>query len=199
MDDQVWTAVDRYVEKSLIPHDEALTGAASRSESAGLPSIAVTAAHGRMLNLMAKMQEPLPQECPGQKLSILRPDWPTRSLKTLLARPELANRPRRDVTVALAWVACESGTATPARVLESGPWWKAAAIDSNNQPLEHLAPHERCRTCSKSQPQCARNPWAEHAFEPDIHTPRDYDIAPVITELKGNVARVTQTPQEETA
>ena len=28
--------------------------------------------------LMANMHEPLPQECPGQKVGILRPDWPSR-------------------------------------------------------------------------------------------------------------------------
>jgi hypothetical protein len=56
----------------------------------------------------------------------LRPDWPLASIRTLLARPEVANRSRRDVAVALAWVACESATKTPARVLEAGPWWQAA-------------------------------------------------------------------------
>ena len=28
--------------------------------------------------LMARLEEPLPHECPGQKVGILRPDWPTR-------------------------------------------------------------------------------------------------------------------------
>jgi hypothetical protein len=61
----------------------------------------------------------------------LRPDWPAPSLRTLLARPELATRPRRDVAVALTWVACESTTQTPARVLEHGPWWRAAQTGSD--------------------------------------------------------------------
>jgi hypothetical protein len=59
----------------------------------------------------------------------LRPDWPLASLRTLLARPEVVNRSRRDVAVALAWVACESATKTPARVLEAGPWWIATNAD----------------------------------------------------------------------
>lgn len=63
----------------------------------------------------------------------LRPDWPVSSLRTLLARPELARRPRRDVAVALAWVACESTTKTPARVLEAGPWWQATNAESSGR------------------------------------------------------------------
>lgn len=62
--------------------------------------------------------------------NVLRPDWPVTSLRTLLARPELAHRPRRDVIVALGWVAAESESKTPARVIEAGPWWQAAAVES---------------------------------------------------------------------
>lgn len=61
----------------------------------------------------------------------LRPDWPAASLRSLLDRPAISNRPRRDVAVALAWIACETTTQTPARVLESGPWWKAAHIEGS--------------------------------------------------------------------
>lgn len=55
------------------------------------------------------------------------------------------------------------------------------------QPYEHLAPEDRCRICSKSRTDCGRNPHGEHEFEPDIRAARDYDIAPVITELKGHL------------
>ena len=64
-------------------------------------------------------------------VNVLRPDWPASSLRTLLAKPELAKRPRRDVAVALAWIACESTTKTPARVLEAGPWWIATNAEGN--------------------------------------------------------------------
>jgi hypothetical protein len=83
----------------------------------------------------------------------LRPDWPLASLRTLLARPELANRTRRDVAVALAWVACESATKTPARVLEAGPWWQAANHErtgksSYNVPCpDHADQVQPCRRC----------------------------------------------------
>ena len=62
-------------------------------------------------------------------LNQARPDWPIKSIRTMLDRPQLSDRPRRDVFVALAWIACEPGTATPARVIEAGPWWKAAAAE----------------------------------------------------------------------
>jgi len=117
----------------------------------------------------------------------LRPDWPTKSIRTLLDKPQIADRPRRDVVVALGWVACETATATPARVLEAGPWWRAAAIETNGRPLEHLAPQDRCKVCAKSRTDCARNPFGEHEFEPGVFAPRDTDLAPVIAELKGHL------------
>ena len=64
-------------------------------------------------------------------ISDLRPDWPAASIRSLLHKPELRNKPRRDVAVALAWVACETDTKTPARVLEAGPWWRAAAVEGD--------------------------------------------------------------------
>ena len=57
-------------------------------------------------------------------VNALRPDWPAASLRTLISG-KLGNRTRRDVAVALTWVACDSTTKTPARVLEAGPWWHA--------------------------------------------------------------------------
>ncbi len=87
-------------------------------------------------------------------INVARPDWPLPSLITLLKRPELAHRPRRDVFVALAWVASETATQTPARVIEAGPWWKAAAADSS-QALTRYPP--------KRGEDCPRHPgeWPE--------------------------------------
>jgi hypothetical protein len=70
----------------------------------------------------------------------LRPDWPLASLRTLLARPEIATRARRDVAVALAWVACESATKTPARVLEAGPWWLATNAEGGRRSYDVPCP-----------------------------------------------------------
>lgn len=77
----------------------------------------------------------------------LRPDWPLNSLRTLLTRPELARRTRRDVAVALAWIACESETTTPARVIESGPWWRAANVEHPDRTIRRPPmKHEECGT-----------------------------------------------------
>lgn len=100
-------------------------------------------------------------------INVLRPDWPVASLRTLLARPELTRRPRRDVLVALAWVAAEAETETPARVLESGPWWTAAAAEharpATDAP-EVIPPELRCAICSRHRDDCARNPHGGHEF-----------------------------------
>jgi hypothetical protein len=83
-------------------------------------------------------------------INILRPDWPTASIKALLTKPELVNRPRRDVAVALVWVACESDTKTPGRVLAAGPWWQAASSDR--------APEEGRRHNPPPAEECPNHP-----------------------------------------
>lgn len=128
-------------------------------------------------------------------LNILRPDWPTKSIRTLLDRPQLASRPLRDTAVALAWVACEPGTATPARVLEAGPWWRAAAVEGDNTHLEHVAPEDRCKTCGLPRHRCEANPWGEHDFEPDVFRPRDTDLTGITTELKGHLEPMRDRPE----
>lgn len=75
----------------------------------------------------------------------LRPDWPVNSLRTLLSLPAFGNKSRRDIAVALTWVACESKTKTPARVLEAGPWWKAAAVEDKHDAM--LFPPRRDQEC----------------------------------------------------
>lgn len=81
----------------------------------------------------------------------LRPDWPILSIRTLLAK-KLRDRPRRDVAIALTWVACDSESKTPARVLEAGPWWQATTEGSTT----HLPPkpHEACRVCGRHVEHC---------------------------------------------
>ena len=95
----------------------------------------------------------------------MRPDWPVASLRTLLNKPELTNRPRRDVAVALAWVACESETKTPARVLEPGPWWRATTVEQLPTGHQHANrtygitegdPREVCHICAQARPDCER-------------------------------------------
>jgi hypothetical protein len=70
-----------------------------------------------------------------------------RSLTTLI-RDKLGDRPRRDVAIALTWVACESGSHTPARVLEAGPWWQAVGR-FDDTAKRSPRPEEACRTCGR--------------------------------------------------
>jgi predicted O-methyltransferase YrrM len=55
MSEPRWSEVDDYVTETLRLEDEALTGAARRAQAAGLPSIAVTAAQGMLLRLIAEI------------------------------------------------------------------------------------------------------------------------------------------------
>ena len=107
-------------------------------------------------------------------MHVARPDWPAASVATLI-RKKLGDRPRRDVFVALAWVASETNSATPARVLESGPWWKAAAADATFTHGHQQAakvygsnegdPREVCGECGMHRHECERRAATNgHAF-----------------------------------
>ena len=93
----------------------------------------------------------------AKAINVLRPDWPTKSLLTLMSRDELARRPRRDVLVTLAWVASETNSATPARVLEAGPWWKAVvAEEAPSERRDRIHPPRRDQECTTHAGE-----WAE--------------------------------------
>ena len=53
MSDRVWSNVDAYIEGRLVAEDAALSAAIRESAAAGLPAIAVSAAQGKMLHLLA--------------------------------------------------------------------------------------------------------------------------------------------------
>ncbi|WP_043683767.1 O-methyltransferase [Streptomyces xylophagus] len=53
---QLWDDVDDYFISHLAPEDEVLTAALRDSEAAGLPQIAVSAAEGKLLHLLATIQ-----------------------------------------------------------------------------------------------------------------------------------------------
>jgi len=54
VDQDRWTAVDRYVEGLLAPHDAVLRTALEASEEAGLPAIQVSPPQGKLLYLLTK-------------------------------------------------------------------------------------------------------------------------------------------------
>ena len=63
----------------------------------------------------------------------IRPEWPIKSLITLISRDHAA-RPYRDLAVALAWIATDAQTKTPARLAEAGPWWTATSMTEGRGP-----------------------------------------------------------------
>jgi predicted O-methyltransferase YrrM len=56
MTKELWTDVDRYLTAHLVPPDAALDAALATSAAAGLPEIAVSPNHGKLLHLLAKIQ-----------------------------------------------------------------------------------------------------------------------------------------------
>jgi hypothetical protein len=85
----------------------------------------------------------------------LRPDWPTASLYTHLTR-EHSNRSYRDLAVALAWIATDPDTKTPARLAEPGPWWTATRPVGTTVARHHLCP--RCREPHPPTEACTGQP-----------------------------------------
>jgi predicted O-methyltransferase YrrM len=51
---ETWSAVDEFVQGTIVPHDEALTAALRASEEAGLPPIQVSPPQGKTLTLLAR-------------------------------------------------------------------------------------------------------------------------------------------------
>jgi predicted O-methyltransferase YrrM len=56
MTDPLWTAVDHYIDRLLVPPDAALKAAIETSNAAGLPPINVTPSQGKLLYLLTKIQ-----------------------------------------------------------------------------------------------------------------------------------------------
>jgi predicted O-methyltransferase YrrM len=54
--EELWTAVDTYINAQLAPSDPALDAALEACTAAGLPNISVTPSQGKLLHLLARMQ-----------------------------------------------------------------------------------------------------------------------------------------------
>src|SRR5271169_1709505 len=56
MTQQIWTAVDRYLDDLLVGHDPVLEAALQACTEAGLPPINVAPTQGKLLNLLARIR-----------------------------------------------------------------------------------------------------------------------------------------------
>jgi predicted O-methyltransferase YrrM len=56
MSQDTWNAVDNYLTDTLVKQDAALEAALQDSDAAGLPAINVSPPHGKLLNLLARIQ-----------------------------------------------------------------------------------------------------------------------------------------------
>jgi predicted O-methyltransferase YrrM len=55
MDQQIFTAVDQFIGKTIVEEDEGLRGAVEAAEAAGLPSIQVSPPQGKLLQLLVRL------------------------------------------------------------------------------------------------------------------------------------------------
>jgi predicted O-methyltransferase YrrM len=55
MDQETFSAVDRFIGETIVEEDEALRGAVESAEAAGLPSIQVSPPQGRLLQLLVRL------------------------------------------------------------------------------------------------------------------------------------------------
>ena len=56
MREKLWDAVESYFGETLVPSDPALDAALAASDAAGLPPIGVAPSHGKLLQLLARLQ-----------------------------------------------------------------------------------------------------------------------------------------------
>jgi hypothetical protein len=115
----------------------------------------------------------------------IRPDWPIPSLVTHLLNHH-TQRTYRDLAVALAWIATDPATNTPARLTESGPWWDATRPTKSSKPvgkvrrcIDHPDQHaSHCQHCiDQAVPKPAWFPSFKRRLDTMFAMPAD--VAPV--------------------
>ena len=114
-------------------------------------------------------------------INALRPEWPTKSLRTFLAG-KLAPRPYQDVALALVFIATDPKTTTPARVLEAGPWWKTNPAGNEStyrppKPDESCPVHpgdyrDSCRSCAADRLADTPTPRVRESVDGHEHIER---------------------------
>jgi hypothetical protein len=91
----------------------------------------------------------------------------------------LAERSNMDAAIAFAVICTDPATATPARLLEHGPWWLAAQSVNAPAGRKPVALDQLCAVCGQVESRCqvlAQLPDDGHDFTP-VRT--DTPTAPV--------------------
>jgi predicted O-methyltransferase YrrM len=57
MSQELWTAVDSYIAENLIPYDPVLDAALQANTAAGLSAYDIAPSQGKLIHLLARMQE----------------------------------------------------------------------------------------------------------------------------------------------
>jgi predicted O-methyltransferase YrrM len=158
MDQEIFSAVDRFVGETIVSEDEGLRGTVTAAEAAGLPSIQVSPPQGKLLQLLVRLvgaRRILEFGTLGGYSAILmaRALPADGRLITLEAKPEFAEVARRSIDAAGVGekVAIRVGPALealPALEQEAGPPFDLVFIDADkvNTPnyfawaLDHTRP-----------------------------------------------------------
>lgn len=73
----------------------------------------------------------------------IRPDWRADSIETFLGK-NFADRPYRDVLIAITVIASDPYTRTPDLLKSHGPWWIAAQVAMRQPEPDGVTPRDRC-------------------------------------------------------
>jgi hypothetical protein len=79
----------------------------------------------------------------------LRPEWPAKSVLTIL-RNHHADRVYADLAVAVAALAADPETETPARLGEPGHWWLATRHNAGRSTVPAVGPGRGKRRCDRA-------------------------------------------------
>lgn len=94
-------------------------------------------------------------------INILRPDWSTNGLMTILGDDRNRNRPMTDVCLAFVALALDAKSRKPTRIYEHGPWWELLAPRVGSSVQYKTITDADCAICSR--------PEIEHPLLNDDH------------------------------
>ena len=138
-------------------------------------------------------------------INLIRGDWPTKQITTILGRSH-QHRPARDALIALAWVAYDPDTQTPARIDAEGPWWAAArtaGMPDAPRPTPRCDRHGDwmpCLTCQREQAGPAADPAVVAAILDAAGIRRGGGRAPALTEptaITGSTERMPRLTEDQ--